>query len=458
MSVNWTRWFPWFVPSAAATWAPEARILRWLTLFWLAVGMAILFSASYAVADTLHGDGLYYCKRQAIWLLAGLAAFQFLVSVPLRYALYVSSAGFALLLGLMWTLLVPGLGTSAYGAVRWIAIGSLPIQPSELLKPFLVLYSAQVLGRWERLTARARWIWAIAALAVLFGILLQPNLSTAVTCGLLLWLMALAAGLPMTYLWGTAIAGSALALLSISLREYQQRRIAAFLDPWADPLGNGYQLVQSLLAIGSGGLTGTGFGLSQQKLVHLPIQYTDFIFSVFAEEFGLLGTSLLLGLLLLYAAVGCRVVLKTRDRVHRLVAVGAIVLLIGQSLINMGVATGMLPTTGLPFPLLSYGGSSAIANLILAGLLVRTARESTAAAVVNLGSKGERDRKVVPFRARSQSSPPPRSPAPSSTPSRSTQSHSAPSRSVQSRSDPLRLPPEPRPTSTRRSKRRERSR
>lgn len=158
----------------------------------------------------------------------------------------------------------------------------------------------------------------------------------------------------------------------------------SFLDPWADPRQDGYQLIQSLLAVGSGGTWGTGFGRSQQKLFYLPIQYTDFIFAVFAEEFGFTGSLLLLLLLLIYATLALIVAIKARNAVHRLVAMGAMILMLGQSLLNIGVATGVLPTTGLPLPLISYGGSSMIASLLVAGLLIRVARESTEAEIVSI--------------------------------------------------------------------------
>lgn len=371
-------------------WADEARWLRWLTLLWLFVGLLVLLSASYASAAATEGDGWYYCKRQLIWIVVGLVGFQAAVVLPLRYVLGIAHWGLLTTLVLMWLLLIPGLGRSANGAVRWIEIAALPIQPSELLKPFLVLQSARILGQWERLSDRHRWFWLGTVGAVLLGILLQPNLSTAAVCGMTVWLLALAAGLPYAYLLGTAGGGLLLGLVSISLREYQQRRIASFLNPWDDPLGIGYQLVQSLLAIGSGGWWGRGFGFSQQKLASLPIQFTDFIFSVFAEEFGFWGSLLLIGLLVVYGLLGLRVAIKARDRSLRLVAVGSVVLLVGQAMVNIGVATGVLPTTGLPFPLISYGGSSAIASLFLAGLLVRVAREASAAPVVSLDRRRSR--------------------------------------------------------------------
>ena len=182
-----------------------------------------------------------------------------------------------------------------------------------------------------------------------------------------LWLVALAAGLPFYYLGGTALGGILLATLSISIKEYQRRRVLSFLNPWADPMGDGYQLVQSLLAVGSGGFWGTGLGLSHQKIYYLPIQYSDFIFSVYAEEFGFIGGILFLLLLTIYGTLALRVALKAQQIEHQLVAIGVMVVMVGQSLLNIGVATGALPTTGLPLPLFSYGGSSMIASLTAAG-------------------------------------------------------------------------------------------
>jgi cell division protein FtsW len=281
-------------------------------------------------------------------------------------------------------LTLTGLGTTTNGSTRWLALGSMPIQPSELIKPFLVLQSAQIFGRWQRIPWRTRFFWLFVFALVLLGILLQPNLSMTALCGMTLWLMALAAGIPYLYLLPTAIGGIILAVVSINTKDYQKRRILSFLNPWGDPMGISYQLVQSLLAVGSGGIWGTGFGLSQQKLFYLPIQYTDFIFAVFAEEFGFVGSLLLLLLLLIYATLALLVAFNTRNPIHRLVAIGAMILMVGQSLLNIGVATGVLPTTGLPLPLISYGGNSMITSLFVAGLLIRVARESNEAEVVPL--------------------------------------------------------------------------
>ncbi|HEY9657899.1 MAG TPA: FtsW/RodA/SpoVE family cell cycle protein, partial [Allocoleopsis sp.] len=376
------RTFISFFKPKTQDWAIEARLLHWLTFLWLFVGLVVMYSASYAVADATIGDGLYYFKIQIVWILLGLISFNVLVHAPLRYILGLANWGLLALLGLILVTLLPGMGTTVNGATRWLVLGPIGIQPSELIKPFLVLQSARIFGYWDRLTWSTRLVWLGIFVVTLAGILLQPNLSTAALCGMMLWLIALAAGLPYAYLGSAAGLGFLAAVVSVSIKSYQRRRLISFLNPWADPRQDGYQLIQSLLAIGSGGFFGTGYGLSQQKLFYLPIQYTDFIFAVFAEEFGFLGCLLLMLMLVGYGTIALRVALKTTNRVHQLVAVGVMILMVGQSLLNIGVATGALPTTGLPFPLFSYGGSSMIASLTAAGLLIRVARENCRANVL----------------------------------------------------------------------------
>lgn len=377
---------PLFDPSASK-WATLARVLRWLTFLWVFIGLVILFSASYPVGETDFNNGLYYIKRQLIALVIGLVIFNWVVHTPIRKILGVAHWFVFLFLVLIFVTLIPGIGQDANGSVRWIQIGPFQLQPSELIKPFLVLQGARVFGQWRKLKWQSRLIWLSVFALVLGGILLQPNLSTTALCGMALWLVALAAGLPYSYLTLTALSGVLLAVASVHKHEYQMLRIISFLNPWADARNNGFQLVQSLLAIGSGGTWGTGYGLSQQKLFYLPIQYTDFIFAVFAEEFGFIGCGLFLLLLLIYSAIALLVALKAANPVHRLVAIGAMIFLIGQSLLNIGVASGALPTTGLPLPLVSYGGNSVIASLLIAGLLIRVARESSEGQVVPLAER-----------------------------------------------------------------------
>ncbi|MCZ8027639.1 MAG: FtsW/RodA/SpoVE family cell cycle protein [Microcystis sp. M53603_WE2] len=370
----WQYIIPIFDPDVK-NWSAEARLLRWMTFLWLLVGLVVLFSASYALADSRFDNGLYYFIRQLIWLWIGLIGFNFLVRLPIEKLLKIAPWMILLVLGLILITLIPGLGTNINGATRWIKIGPILLQPSEFMKPFLVLQGAAVFGGWPRLNVNQRLTWIAIFGLILAGILLQPNLSTTALCGITLWLIALASGLPLSYMTSTALLGVTMAVVSVTFREYQRKRILSFLNPWQDPRGDGYQLVQSLLAIGSGGTTGSGYGLSLQKLSYLPFPDTDFIFAVFGEEFGFIGGILLLIMLFLYATLALIVAVKCRHRIKKLVAIGAMVILIGQSLLNIGVATGSLPTTGLPFPLFSYGGSSSLASLFLAALLIRVARE-----------------------------------------------------------------------------------
>jgi cell division protein FtsW len=268
-------------------------------------------------------------------------------------------------------------GTTVNGASRWLVLGPVQLQPSELVKPFVVLQGAALFAHWRRIGLDQKLMWLGVFGALILLILKQPNLSTAALSGLLLWFMALAAGVGLPLLLGAAGAGGLLGTASIAINEYQRLRVASFLDPWQDAQGDGYQLVQSLLAIGSGGIFGEGFGLSTQKLQYLPIQSTDFIFAVFAEEFGFIGSVVLLGFLLLFGFVGLRVALGCRSNQQRLIAMGCTTLLVGQSILNIAVASGAMPTTGLPLPLISYGGNSLMASLLVCGLLIRCSLESS---------------------------------------------------------------------------------
>ncbi|MBO1053060.1 FtsW/RodA/SpoVE family cell cycle protein [Dolichospermum sp. UHCC 0684] len=381
--MNLLRLIPIF-DNSVSTWGLEARLLRWLTLTWMFIGLIILFSASYPVADERQGDGLYYFKRQILWAIASLIIFNIIVNLPLRKILGVSHWFLIFFLMLIFLTLVPGLGKKAFDAARWISVGPIPIQPSELIKPFLVLQSATLFGKWEKLRWGIRLSWLGVFGLVLLGILAQPNLSTTALCGMTIWFIALAAGIPYKYLGGTAFGGVMLAIISISIKEYQRKRIMSFMNPWADATGDGYQLVQSLLAVGSGQTSGVGFGLSQQKLFYLPIQDTDFIFAIFSEEFGFIGGILLLLMLAIFATLGLIIALKSKNLTSQLVAIGVVVVMVGQSLLHIGVTTGALPTTGLPLPMFSYGGNSMVASLISSALLIRVARESSEADVVPL--------------------------------------------------------------------------
>lgn len=362
------------LPLSWNAWPAEARLLVGLLAIWSLLGLFVLTSASWWVAEREMGDAAFYLKRQVIWLVASWGLFWLAIRTGMRRWLH--SAAPALLVGGLLVAATLVFGSTVNGASRWLVVGPVQIQPTELVKPFVVLQGAVLFSHWRRIGTDQKLLWIGIFGALILLVLKQPNLSTAGLMGLLLWLMAMAGGLPMSLLLGAGGAGGLLGTASILLNDYQRLRVTSFLDPWKDPQGSGYQLVQSLLAIGSGGVLGEGFGLSTQKLQYLPIQTTDFIFAVFAEEFGYVGSLMLVLFLMLFGFVGLRVAVSCRSIQHRLVAIGATTLLVGQSIMNIAVATGSMPTTGLPLPLISYGGNSLLASLLVAGLLVRCSLES----------------------------------------------------------------------------------
>lgn len=358
---------PWYGQSAG--WTAEARLLMTMTGLWSLLGLLMLGSASWWMAQREMGDALYYVKRQGFWLLVGWILVFVVVRLPLRHWLRLAPMAVLGCVGLL--LLTLTFGTTINGATRWLLVGPVQFQASEVVKPFIVLQGAAIFANWTNRPVDQRLFWIGIFTVVIALVLKQPSLSTAALIGMLLWLMALASGLPLHWLVTTAGLGLAAGTMSILTNSYQWQRVTGFLDPWADPTGNGYQLIQSILAIGSGKLSGSGFALSTQKLQHLPFQTTDFIFSVYAEELGFIGSVFLLGYLVIFAFFGFRVARACRTGESCLVAIGATTLLVGQAILNVAVATGAMPTTGLPFPLLSYGGSSLLSSLVAAGLLIR---------------------------------------------------------------------------------------
>ena len=373
-----------FLDPSVEEWTLEARVLRWLTFLWLFLGLSTLFSASFITADVDFDRGWKLFAQQLIWAGLGLVIFQLVVHLPVKRMVQFSALGLFGVLVLLLATYVPSLTVCINDSCRWLQVGGgFLLQPSELLKPFLLLQASRVFANWENTPQGERWGWLVIFALILLLILLQPSLSMTALYGMTLWLIAMAAGLPWFQLISVALTGILVAVISVSIKDYQRRRLLTFLDPWKDASGQGFQLVQSLQAIGAGGVFGRGFGLSQQKSF-LPIQDTDFIFAVFAEEFGLVGCTFFLILLGVFATVGLRVAMRSQTMTVRLVATGATILLVGQSFLNIGVASGALPTTGLPFPFLSYGGNAMLASLTVAGLLVRAAREMTVSEVATL--------------------------------------------------------------------------
>ena len=362
-------------PLPWAIWPYEAKILIVIIGIWSILGICILGSSSWWVASREMGNWAYFLKKQIIWTIPGIGLFYFVLNTNIRNLLKFSRIIFYILFFLIFLTNLTGITVN--GSSRWLVLGNLRLQPSELIKPFLILEASNLFAHWNLVKNDKKLISIITFGLLILLILKQPNLSTASLTGILFWVMGLCGGVKLSSLCSFASIGLITGCISILNNEYQKLRVTSFINPWKDQQESGFQLVQSLLAIGSGGLFGQGFGLSIQKLQYLPFMYTDFIFAIFAEEFGLLGCTLFLGFLAVFSYISLRISLKCRNNYTKLVAIGCGVLLTGQSIMHIAVATGSMPTTGLPLPFISYGGNSLIASFFIAGMLLRCSLEST---------------------------------------------------------------------------------
>tara|TARA_Y100000589_G_scaffold318399_1_gene345835 strand:+ start:1224 stop:2453 length:1230 start_codon:yes stop_codon:yes gene_type:complete len=363
------------LPLPIKLWPFEGKLLFFLLGFWCILGLLILGSASWWVADKTLGDWAYFLKRQLYWYVPGLTIFSILLQTNIRDLLKISKPIFYILTLLIGATIL--FGSNINGSTRWLILGPISIQPSELIKPFCILEAANLFAHWNLIKNDIKIIKLTSFCILIFLIMRQPNLSTAGLIGMLFWVIALCGGVKIRSLISVAGFGGISAYISVMNNSYQMTRIQSFRNPWNDPTESGYQLIQSLLAIGSGGLFGQGFGLSMQKLQFLPFQHTDFIFAIYAEEFGLLGSMLLMVFLTAFCYLSLRIALRCRNNYTKLVATGCATLLIGQSLIHIAVTTGSIPTTGLPLPFISYGGNSLVASISIAAILLRCSLEST---------------------------------------------------------------------------------
>lgn len=348
----------------------------WLLLPTIALtglGVVMVYSASSIVAHDRFGDSAFFFKRQVLWVLLGAAAA--MIAQRIHYE-RLSSLTPLIVLGaliLLMLVLLPGIGRVAGGARRWLSIGPASFQPAEAAKLAMVMYMARFLT--VRAAGTQAFRRAVLPPVLLAGImftliLLQPDMGSAILVGLVMITMLFVGGARLTHLFGLGVASAPFLAGAILGEEYRRRRILAFLDPWADPQGAGFHIIQSLLALGSGGLFGVGLGGSRQKYFYLPERHTDFIFSILGEELGLIGTVSVLLLFGLVAYRGFRIARSAPTRYAGLMAAGLTAMIVSQAVINIGVAIGMLPITGVPLPFLSFGGSSLIFTMIAVGILL----------------------------------------------------------------------------------------
>jgi len=314
-----------------------------------------------------------------MWLAFGTAACVVVLRVDYHRWRRLALPGLALSGVLLALVLVPGVGITVNGASRWLGYGPFSLQPSELAKLTVLLFAADLLAR------RAAWMddtrLTMVPVAVVLGaaallLMLQPNLGTTLIMGAIVLSLLFVAGTPLAPLSGLAAVGAAMAAALALWAPYRRARVLAFLDPWADYENTGYQNIQSLVGIASGGITGIGLGESRAKWGSLPYAHTDFIFAIIGEEFGLVGALFVVSLFVGLCILGSRAALLAPDRFGMLLAAGISVWFGVQAFVNIGAVIGILPITGVPLPFVSYGGSSLLFSMVGAGLLLNVARQA----------------------------------------------------------------------------------
>jgi len=354
-----------------------ASVDLWLlgsVLLLCGLGLIMVMSASSVLAEGRYNDAYFLFKHQVLSLGLGLVLMILCRFLPV--SLYAKLIYPILLLSLAGLILVfvPGVGLTAGGATRWLRLGSGSLQPSEPAKLALVLFLAYSMAKKKE--SMGSFSIGLLPHLLVAGLmicltLLQKDLGMAVILTLLLLVMLYLGGARLSHLLGFVVAAVPLGVLMVLIAPYRVKRFVTFADPWADPLGAGYQIVHSFLAFGSGGIFGAGIGSGHQKLGYLPEPHTDFIFSVLAEEAGFIGVGLVVVLFMILAWRGFYWARQAPDYYQRYLATGLTLLISIQAMVNMAVVLGLLPTTGLTLPLMSYGGSSLVVNLIAAGILLR---------------------------------------------------------------------------------------
>lgn len=368
------------VPRGAQSRADSATLITITTGALLLLGLIMILSASFVTSFAEYGSSFLFFKKQVLWAVIGVVAFVAFMRIDYRK---LHGWGYLLLGGVilaLFAVLIPGIGVVAGGSSRWLNLGPLSLQPSELGKLALILFAADVFSRKQPSTMRgfAHTMLPMVPVLAVLGLLVmaQPDMGTTLLIGIIGFGMLFMAGAPIRYLVGMGLASGAVAVIAAIAEPYRRDRMLAFLDPWKDPLNTGYQTIQSLIALGSGGWFGVGLGASRQKWMYVPNAHTDFIYSILGEEMGLLGTLTVLGMFAFLAYLGIRVARRAPDRFGMFIAAGITLWMAFQALINIGAVTASLPVTGVPLPLVSFGGSSLVVTLIGMGILTNIARQT----------------------------------------------------------------------------------
>ncbi len=344
----------------------------------LALGIVMVYSASAVSAEVHFDDSYYFLKRQLIWTTIALGAMVCAMRIDYHVWKGLAVPILAVTVVLLILVLVPGLGKVVNGARRWLGAGGFYLQPSEIAKLGMVIFAAAYL---TTNIGRIKQFWRglvpiLGVMLMIFALILaEPDLGTALAIGAMVFVLLFTAGARTLHLASLGMVGVLGVAVAVWLEPYRMKRILAFLDPWSDPLGSGYHIIQSLYAIGSGGLFGVGLGRSREKFLYLPEPHTDFIFSIIGEELGLIGTLTVILLFFLLAWRGMRTAMHAPDTFGSLLAVGLTSMIVLQAMMNMAVVTASMPVTGIPLPFLSFGGSALIFTMTGVGILLNISRQ-----------------------------------------------------------------------------------
>jgi cell division protein FtsW len=343
------------------------------------IGLVMVLSASSVLSLTTYGSAWYFFERQLVWTLIGIIGFAVALRIDYqrwrdwaRPLLFVTTA-------LLVLVLVPHVGIYVAGSRRWLGIGAWRFQPTELAKFTLVLFAADLLTRrHDELFDWRRSVRPVLLVVLGLGalVLLEPDLDSTILIGVIALAVLVAAGVRLRHLATIGIGGLTLTTILALSAPYRRARLLTFLHPTANAANGGYQIVQSLIALGSGGIAGVGLGAGRSKWLFLPNAHTDFIFSVIGEELGLVGTLTVLGLFAAFAVLGLRTAARAPDRFGMLLATGITMWVVAQAAVNIGGVVGLLPVSGVPLPFVSFGGSALVFTMIAAGVLANVARQS----------------------------------------------------------------------------------
>jgi cell division protein FtsW len=347
----------------------------------VSLGVVMVYSASAIIAGDRFHDPFFFLKKQLFWAALGMAGLWVAMRVDYRRLERLVIPLLMLSAVLLVLVLVPPFGQSINGTRRWLRFGPLSFQPVELAKFALVLYLAAFLARRQQAIASFRHglLPVLLVAAAMAGLtILQPDLGNSLALVLLSLALAYLAGARVVHMTAIAVAALPVVALLIALKPYRWRRMVAFMNPWDDPQGSGFQIIQSFLALGSGGWLGRGLGESRQKLFYLPEPYTDFIFAIIGEELGLIGALAVVVLFGVLVWRGLRIGARAPDAFGAYLALGFTLMIATQTLVNIGVVTGGLPTKGLPLPFISFGGSALLMTLFATGVLLNISQHAQA--------------------------------------------------------------------------------